>query len=289
MSMIDRIDAWPLEMVQVPGFGQLAFRSVGKVRSAQKLIALLHGIGSTSGSWLPQLEFAQKQLQNGNNAVAILAWDAPGYGSSDSLASLIPNAAQYGQVLWAALDALLGNQSTKPSVHLIGHSLGCIMAGAAALLQPHRVTALTLLSPAQGFLTAPSDIRDKTRQERLTALDQLGARGVAQARGGKLVAESASDEVRAAGIELMARIRTAGYTQAVEMLANANLTADLLSFKHSSSAPIKIACGDQDVITPPKSCFKLAQATSAEYIDLGAVGHLVGFEAVDQINTLVGL
>ena len=53
----------------------------------------------------------------------MIAWDAPGYGDSTDLAMEHPTAGDYADALAAFLDEM-----GIRSFHLLGHSLGCLMA-----------------------------------------------------------------------------------------------------------------------------------------------------------------
>jgi pimeloyl-ACP methyl ester carboxylesterase len=234
-------------------------------------MVLLHGIGSGSGSWLHQL----RDPQLGH----VFAWDAPGYSDSSALKTLAPKAADYARVLWAWLDAL-----NIKEAHLVGHSLGCIMAASAARLQPMRVKALTLFAPAQGYGTAPEALRNKKRDERLQAMAQLGLQKMAEQRAPRLLSSQANAEQIELATHMMSHLNEGGYAQATQMLSTADIRADLQAFQQSSAAPIRIACGDQDIITPPSACQELARIIGAPYTSLSGVGHLCALEAPQAVN-----
>src|SRR5690606_7734322 len=104
-----------LKTVQFDGVQQ-SYREAG----AGKVLVLLHGISSGSGSWV-------KQLQNLSHHFHVIAWDAPGYGQSDPLAVEQPNAEDYAQRLKGMLTALglnLGSAPDQNKMILVGHSLG---------------------------------------------------------------------------------------------------------------------------------------------------------------------
>ncbi len=72
-------------------------------------LVLLHGIGSAARAFDDQLAGLSDRLH-------VIAWDAPGYGGSTSLASESPKARDYALALAAMLDAL-----GIPACHLVGH------------------------------------------------------------------------------------------------------------------------------------------------------------------------
>jgi pimeloyl-ACP methyl ester carboxylesterase len=192
-----------------------------------------------------------------------------------------PRAADYAARLWAWLDAL---QALRPVV-LAGHSLGALMAAAAAVQQPARVARLVLLAPAQGYAQASAALRQRKLDERLANLAALGPAGIARSRAPVMLSEQA-DTAQVAFVEqVMAQIDPAGYTQAARMLADGDLAADLRAL----ACPITIANGDADTITPAQAGRTLAQQLGVPYVSLGAVGHICALQAADSVNRLLGL
>jgi len=259
-----------------PGAGPALGRASA---SAQAPLVLLHGIGSGSGSWVCQLAAF-------GDAREVLAWDAPGYGASAPVPAARPQAQDYGARIWAWLDAL----GVGEPVTLVGHSLGAIMAAAAAGLQPARVARLVLLSPAGGYGKAAPAVREAKRQDRLHNLETLGPTGMAAKRGAAMVsAHTALDDAEAARALLayvqatMAQVIPAGYTQATHLLADSDL-AGLLA---AAGAPLLVASGAADTITPPAGCEALARGAHAPYVSLGPVGHVCALEGHDAVNALL--
>ena len=269
MSLSERIQDFPLQRISTP-LGQVAYRSAGG--EGQPLWVLLHGIGSASGSWLAQLQAA---LQRG---VRILAWDAPGYGQSTPVQPDQPLARDYAARLWAWMDAL----GCGP-VHLVGHSLGCLMASAAAQAQPQRVKHLWLLAPAAGYGLADPQVRARKLQERLEKLQTLGPVGMAAQRASAMLSSAASAEQLAWVEHTMAQVIPAGYTQASQMLAG----DDLASYLTGLACPVDVACGQADRITPAQGCAELAARLGLPFHLLGEVGHACPLEAADRVNDLL--
>lgn len=258
--------------------GPIQFRSAGA--GPRVTHVLLHGIGSASASWAYQLGAAL-----GRHDVRVLAWDAPGYGTSAHLSMAAPSAQDYAERLWAWLDAL----SVSQPVVLAGHSLGALMAASAAHLAPARVSRLVLLAPARGYGDAPDAERERVVQGRLSNLQQLGPQGMAQARAAAMLSPQAAPVLQDAVREIMAQIDPTGYTQAVQMLGQGRLAHDLATW----SGPLLIASGEADTVTTPAACDALVEAlpdpAATARISLGAVGHACPLEAPDAVNTLLGL
>jgi acetolactate synthase I/II/III large subunit len=237
---------------------------------------LLHGIGSNAGSWQYQLNAAL-----GRSDIRVLAWNAPGYLKSTHLALDTPTAADYATAMWTWLDSL---KVTTPIV-LVGHSLGCLTAAAAARVQPERVRELLLLSPARGYGAVSEADRQDKLQSRLQTMHKLGIEGMAKARSAALLAPNSPQALLNMACSLMAQLNERGYTQASTMLAYGDIAADLAHV----TCPVRVAVGSLDTITPPAACAKVAAQVKTELIDLGAVGHLCALEAPDAVSDFIGV
>jgi len=242
--------------------GGIAYRETG----AGQALVMLHGIGSSSASWLNQLETL--------NGYRLIAWDAPGYGESAFLSNPSPLPKDYDGELHAFLDRLL-----LKDIVLVGNSLGCLMAGAYAAAHPERVRSMILLSPAAG------NAGDESKQrERLRQFEELGPEGLAEKRSPTLVGKASPREA----VELMAwtqrRIRPQGYRQAVHCLTHGRLAEDARKFPKK----VLVACGSEDIVTPEAGCKAVAAAfPRAEYRSLPGIGHVPHIEAPEAVNELI--
>lgn len=91
-------------------------------------VIFLHGIGGDGTSWLPELDTMSGRCR-------AVAWDMPGYGGSPALPEMTFPA------LAGALRDLLGKQEVG-RVHLVGHSIGGMVALEFAARFPERVASL---------------------------------------------------------------------------------------------------------------------------------------------------
>ena len=268
---LERLDArFPARRVAVRGGAVVAVRECG----AGPAIVCLHGIGSVAASWLDTALLLAADAR-------VIAWDAPGYGDSTPLALAVPAASDYAQRLHDLLDAL-----ELQSCVLVGHSLGALTAASAARPgspSASRISRLVLISPAGGYGAATrAEARSKVRAERLDVLDQLGIADMAAKRSGRLVSEHASELARQWVRWNMARLNDAGYRQAVELLCNADLLADL-----PPAMPVRVACGALDVVTPPAACAEVAQRCGVALELLPDAGHASYVERPDAVAALL--
>jgi pimeloyl-ACP methyl ester carboxylesterase len=211
--------------------------AAGPVDASAPPLVLLHGIGSAARSFDAVLPL----LAEGRRTIA---WNAPGYGGSTPLAAEAPDASAYAAVLSRLLDALRLDR-----VHLLGHSLGAIMAARFAAEHPQRLASLTLASIALGHARLDAEKREAALAARLADLADLGPRGLAEKRGPRLLGPDASPQATRAVVDTMAAVDPAGYTQASRLLAGADTAADVARLP--ADLPLLVLYGDADPITPP--------------------------------------
>ncbi|NVZ19034.1 alpha/beta fold hydrolase [Pseudomonas costantinii] len=244
---------FPQRLVPAAG-GQQALRECG----AGPAVVLLHGIGSGAASWLQVAQQLAPQAR-------VIAWDAPGYGKSSPLESDVPKAEQYAARLAQMLDALGVDECV-----LVGHSLGALTALAfARSSQARRVSCLVLISPARGY-GAPerASQRQQVRQQRLDNLQRLGIAGLAEQRSAHMLSPRATPEAIAWVRWNMARLNTAGYRQAIELLCGDDL------LRHGQPAmPCEVHCGEADSITTADTCLSVAKALGARFNLIADAGH----------------
>ncbi|MGG5817724.1 alpha/beta fold hydrolase [Falsiroseomonas sp. HW251] len=211
-------------------------------------LVLLHGIGSNAESWRPMVSALPHDAD-------VVAWWAPGYGDSRPVRPERPTPADYAARLAQVLDGL-----SLDRVALVGHSLGCLFAGAFALAHPDRVAALALLSPALGYGVAPGAALPPGVQARIDDLAELGPRAFAAKRAGRLVHRPESlPAVR----EAMSAVNLPGYAQAVHALGAGDLLRDAKRLP-----PALVACGEFDAITPPSNACALHAALPASTLHI---------------------
>jgi pimeloyl-ACP methyl ester carboxylesterase len=249
--------------------GGVSFRAAG----AGPVLCLLHGIGSQSGSWALQLDAFGARYR-------VIAWDAPGYGRSDTLASAAPGAADYAATLAALWDALGVERAV-----VVASSLGALIAGAFAAHWPARVAGLVLLNPAGGYGRADPAERAAKLAARLDRLAALGPAGMARELAPGMLSPGASSEARALAAWSTARLRPDGYAQAARMLAGGSLPDDAAAY----SGPVLVVAGSEDTITPPAGCKAIAAAfPQGSYRLLEGVGHLSYLDAPGTVDALIG-
>lgn len=250
--------------------GDLTFIEAG---SGDALV-LLHGIGSAALSW-------RAQIAELSDSFRVIAWNAPGYSGSSPFAEPAPRVDAYAEALKKFLDAL-----GVKRCHLVGHSLGTLIAARYAADHPERVLTLTLASCALGHANLPPEEREKLLRGRLDDLDRLGPTGMAKRRAPRLLGPRASQDQIESVQQNMAAIDPSGYAQAARMLGQSDLLADIRRLPHH--LPVQIIYGTADVITPPQ--VNLRAAAMGAHVTVAPIedaGHALYVEFAAEFNRII--
>ncbi|HXP29991.1 MAG TPA: alpha/beta fold hydrolase [Stellaceae bacterium] len=243
-------------------------------RGAGQALVLLHGIGSGARSWRNQLAALSDHFR-------VIAWDAPGYGRSTPLAKSAPDAADYAAALAAFLAAL-----GVARCHLVGHSLGALIAARFAAERPGLILSLTLASVARGHAHLPAEERERLLQGRLADVASLGSRGMAEKRGPRLLGPDATAAMRQSVIETMAAVDPPGYGQAARMLSQGDAKADVARLP--AAMPVQFVWADADVITTPAANRAIAAARPQAPVQIiASAGHALYLEKPDEFNAIL--
>ena len=246
--------------------GAIAYRRAG---DGPPLVCL-HGIGSGSASWAAQLDGLADRFD-------VIAWDTPGYGGSAPLGAEAPAASDYAAALKALLDALdIGR------IHLLGHSLGGLVAAAFAAANPDRLLSVTLADAAAGYLNASDDVRVGRLKSRIDAMYKDGPAAVAERRAREVLSEGAPDEIYEKIRSVQSQVRPDGYAQAARMLHGSDIFVDAAAIH----APALIMCGSADKVTSEAISREIAATIKgARYLTLEGLGHASYVEGPDVFNT----
>jgi 3-oxoadipate enol-lactonase len=239
-------------------------------------LVFLHGIGGDAETWRPQLDGFSSQCR-------AIAWDMPGYGDSAPLDAMTFPA------LVDAVSALLDRLSIKRT-HLIGHSLGGMIAQAFALAHPECLRSLTLVATSAAFGKRQGGEPDLAWKEsfieqRLGPLD----RGASMAElAPKLVQGLVGDDPDPKALEqailAMAAVPESGYRDAIHCLA----TFDNEHRLPDIATPTLLIAGEKDPVAPPRVMRRMAETMpEARFEVVKGSGHLVHLERPDAFNTLL--
>jgi len=271
---IDRIWAdqlYPINLIET-GDSKYSYREAGSQDKDAPVMAVLHGIGSGSGSWV-------HTLSHFKDSYRILAWDAPGYNFSSFLPEENPGALGYARALNKFLSAL----DVDPKI-VIGHSLGAMIAGAYAAEVNLNLPILILADPANGYGQETLKVRYENLSARLSLLNEFGVDGMAEKRSANLLSSSAAVEALELVKWNMRKITIRGYEQASKTLSEGNLSEKASEYR----GRVLVLCGGDDQVTPVAACRKVAQAyLNAPFEILPNLGHASYVEGPELFNQAV--
>lgn len=236
------------------------------------LLFCLHGIGSSSASFAPQLDGLSSRVR-------VLAWDAPGYGgSADPVRPLSLD--DFTDVAAAVIRRYAGSGAGGPRAHLLGVSWGGVLALRLAVRHPELVAGLIVADSSLGSATDPE--KAAAMRERAAELAESGPRAFAGRRGPRLVSPEAPPALVRHVVDTMAdAIRLPGYGHAAESMAAADLGPQLAAI----TAPTLVLCGDRDRVTGAEASQAIAGGIHrSAYVILHGAGHLAHQERPEAFN-----
>ena len=235
-------------------------------------LVFLHGVGGDAASWAPQIAAF-------SGAFRAIAWDMPGYGLSRSLDRMTFPA------LAGSLLELLDRLGLE-RVHLVGHSMGGMVAQEFAALWPERIAALVLSATSPAFGRPDGDFQKRFVEARIAPLDN-----------GKTMADLADEMVATMmgpaadpGGAAIARRSMAGVPEATYRAAIACLvTFDRRDELSSYTMPVLVLAGEADSNAPAPMMERMAgRIPDADYVCMKGTGHLGNLENPAAFNAAVG-
>lgn len=251
---------------------QFADLPVGRIRYAARPgdgtpAILIHGFGGDLDNWLFNIDALAEDR-------AVYALDLPGHGQSVKSVEA-PDLALMVSTIVAFMDQLGIEQA-----HLVGHSLGGLIAGQTAIDHGARVASLALIAPAglgevinddyiSGFVNAVS------RRELKPPLMHLFA-------DSGLVNRSMVDD-------LLKYKRLDGVSTFLAALASslfeggrqsANIAVGLAELE----TPLLVISGDQDAVIPASQANVVPRA---QWHQIENAGHMVQMEQAGKVNALI--
>ena len=202
---------------------QISYRQVG----VGPELVLLHGLAGNARTWERQFEAFADQFR-------ITAWDAPGYGESDLVATKNET---YADTL-TAFTAVLGIDRFI----LLGHSMGGIVAGNAAGRYADRVVGVILSCTMLGRKQAKGAPLGEKYLARLIQLDELTPIEYGRARAKSMTAPGCDPAI----LEHFSRIAAETRRDGLEAAARVISEADNQPAFAGLSMPVLVLAGDVD-------------------------------------------
>lgn len=231
-------------------------------RGAGPPVVFLHGIGGDGTSWLPELEALAGRYR-------AIAWDMPGYGRSPDLIEMtFPKLADS---LRALLDRLAVTRA-----HLIGHSIGGMVAQEFAAACPKRVASLVLYATSPAFGKPDGDWQREFLQARLAPLDAGQTMSqLAPSIVDNLVGSNPDPDGVTRATAAMSRVPEDAYRAAMQCI----VTFDRRDALAGLACPVLVLAGAQDDNAPARMMQRMAaKIPGARFEIIAGAGHLAHFE-----------
>jgi len=247
---------------------RLAYECAGR----GELVVFLHGIGGNRANWDDQVEAFGKQYM-------AVAWDARGYGDSDDPIDGL-RFSEYASDLECLLDSLGADKA-----HLVGLSMGGMIAQDFIARHPERAATVTLAGTSSGFGVLSEQAKAEFLDKRLRPLQEgKSLREMAPGMVDVLVAGKAPQAARQRVQQSLEALRPDPY----QLALHAILKTDFRDVIPSISIPCLVLVGSEDRVLPPAHSEALAAAIpGAELVVLDGVGHLSNIEAPRAFNDTV--
>jgi 3-oxoadipate enol-lactonase len=231
----------------------------------------LHGIGGDDASFLPQSIALSDQF-------GVIAWNMPGYRGSLSLD------AQSFSTLSDTLFTFLRALNTGP-VHLIGQSIGGMLAQEFTHRHPEFVKSLVLIATTSAFGGRDESFKQAFLEARLKPLNEgktmteLATETVPQITGSKV-----TENVSNAAIKSMSAVPVNTYRNILKCLVTFNRREELADIQ----CPVCLIAGNEDTNAPSATMRKMSDKLSnSEFHELQGCGHLVNIEMSDDSNRII--
>ncbi|MFI6815186.1 alpha/beta fold hydrolase [Nonomuraea sp. NPDC050328] len=218
----------------------------------------LHGIGSDAAAFDQVVELLPAGVRG-------VAWTLPGYAGTPPLAE----SGSYADALAAFLD-----ERGIGSCHLVGSSIGALIAAETAARFPERVRSLLLCAPAPGGGGAA----ELAAREALIA---LGPERMAAERVPVLIASGSPSALAAARAATLA-LDASAYLRAARLLAFGDIHRWLAGVP---AVPVGVLGGELDAVTPVATCARPVAAAipGARLTVVPGCGHVPELEAPQAV------
>ena len=229
-------------------------------------VVLIHGAGFDHSAWaLHSRWFA-------HHGFSVLVPDLPGHGRSPG--SALKTVAEMAEWTAALLDA-----AGVAKAHLIGHSMGSLIALETASRHPARVSALSLIGTAATMTVGP-DLLMAAEANDQDAIDMVSIWGLGF--GAEIGGSLAPGMWMHGGAQRVLQHCAPGVLFAD--LAACNSYQDALAAAAKVTVPTTLILGEKDMMTPAKAGKALAAAIPhARTVVLSGAGHMIMAERPDEL------
>jgi len=231
-------------------------------------VLLLHGLGANGSSWTLQFE------PLGAAGMRPIAPDAPGFGKS----TYDGHGWNFKRVA-ADLAALLADLRTGP-VHVVGLSMGGVIAQQLALDYPHLVRKLVLVSTFS--VLQPQGLAQWLFfAQRALVVHAVGLKTQSAIVARRVFPDADQESLREMAEQQIASADPRAYRAAMRCLGLFNSRRRLAEIK----APTLVISGDKDTtVTPARQKILADEIRGARHIIIQGAGHAVAIDHFEAFN-----
>lgn len=235
--------------------------------AAEPLVVFVHAVGLDLTWWGPQVEAASARYR-------VVAFDLLGHGASSH-----PRRGYSLEELAADLAAVIRGVGAS-SAHVVGHSVGGMIAQVLAVQQPEIVRSLTLIATAASFSEAGRNaIRQRGQVTRAGGMGAILQATIERWFTPEFVARR--PDVIDRCIKILLNNSKEIHAAMWEGIARHDTTARLGTLR----CPALVLAGEQDTATPPQVARALAaMIPGAQLKIIPAAAHLAPVEAPQLVN-----
>lgn len=258
------------------GIDFLEYESIPKNGISSTPVIFLHGIGGSASSFKPQLnEFSTNKTAKHR----AIAWNMPGYGASEAV-SWPPSFESLSNTLTNFLQAL-----SIERAHLVGQSIGGMLALEHVVQRPDQVKTLTLIAATPSFGNRDGSFKEEFLKARLAPLHAgLSMSEIAKKAAPKLVGPTADNQCITDIETILAEVNETTWRGILECLVTFDRRANLPSI----TKPCCVIAGGYDMNSPAKTLAKMADTLgNAEYHLIETAGHMINQEAPIETNEIL--
>lgn len=234
-------------------------------------VLLLHGLGGSSNTWTPLMgALARHRSVRVDWPGSARSFRVEGSLSIEAFVKCARRALEFAGIARA---------------HVVGHSLGTIIATHLAATDPQLVRSLCLFGP---LLAPPDSARDNIRARGQKARSE-GVAGM-QAIADAVSQATLASETKQRRLTALAYVRESlmrqdadGYARTCDALANAQ-AADVAKIV----CPVLLVTGDEDIVAPPQAVRQMASKIAGARVEiLRGCGHWTPLEKPEECNELL--
>lgn len=257
-----------LKTIDIGDGARISYREAG---SGAPLV-ILHGLGGRSESWEPQYDALSDRYR-------VIGWDAPGYNESSEMPQDEPLIPDYVAVVKRFTDAL-----GLDRFHLVGHSVGTVLAAGFHKAWPDRLISLTLAEAVTGNGAQPRDKQDAAIAARAADFERLGPAEVARTKTPNSLSPNADPAVIARAVAFASKAKVPGHLK----LAAALIRVNIYDHVTPLACPAMIVAGSNDRSAPPEIVKQIADAyPGISHHTIDGIGHQIAFEKPEKFVALL--